>query len=62
MLEFLILMWGYITTGMALGLGLTLGGIAAIGFHLFSNAAAKIFLERVCYPLHDKYRLWRLKK
>ncbi|ENY6783349.1 hypothetical protein ACF1CY_000765 [Providencia rettgeri] len=62
MIEFLTLMWGYIIMGVALGFGLTLGGIAAIGFHLFSNAAATVFLERLYYPLHDKYRLWRLNK
>ncbi|MEY0576493.1 hypothetical protein [Providencia manganoxydans] len=62
MIEFLILMWGYITTGIALGFGLTLGGILAISLHRISNYLHQYFMFYAIYPLQDKYRLWRLKK
>lgn len=60
--EFFVLMWGYVSMGIALGFGLSLGVLFALAFHLFSNAAAGVFLEKVIYPITDKYRLWKLKK
>ncbi|MGK5615284.1 hypothetical protein ACSNKO_17410 [Proteus mirabilis] len=62
MREFFILMWSYVSMGIALGFGLSLGVLFALGFHLFSNAAAGVFLEKVFYPIADKYRLWKFKK
>ncbi|CAG9412281.1 MULTISPECIES: hypothetical protein [Providencia] len=59
MSEFFVLMWGYVSMGMALGFGLSLGVLFALAFHLFSNAMARVFLEKVIYPITDKYRLWK---
>ncbi|HGN1705184.1 TPA: hypothetical protein ACKRTE_001015 [Providencia rettgeri] len=59
MLEFLTLMWGYIATGMALGFGIAMGVIAAMGFHRFCNA---YFMFYIVSPLLAKIHLWRMKK